>query len=126
MARPDFERMRRESQTIIGGAGEVATLLTWVGATTGAARFGAQNTDNYTPMIITALFKRMGPSITPTPGGWVQVNNLFVTLPFEMTPRDQIVYAGSAYRVDGNPDRETFGAGRVLYHHPLKLASVTG
>jgi hypothetical protein len=118
--------MRRESQTIIGGAGEAATLKKWVGDTTGAARFGVQNVNNYTDLVITALFKSMGPTIIAAPGGWIQVNALSVTLPFEMTPRDQIIYAGSAYRVDGNPDRETFGAGKVLYNHPLKLASITG
>jgi hypothetical protein len=126
MARPDFERMRRESQTIIGGAGEVATLKKWIGDTTGTPQFGVQNQSNYTDVLVTALFKSMGPVIIPSQGGWIQVNALSVTLPFEITPRDQIIYAGSAYRVDGNPDRETFGAGRVLFHHPLRLASITG
>jgi len=111
---------------IFAGAGEAATYLHWASGTTGNPRFGVQNTDGYVEMPVTALFNLMKPTITPTPGGWIQTNQLFVTLPFEMSPRDQIIYGGSAYRVDGNPDRETFGMGRVLYNHPLKLASITG
>ncbi len=126
MTRPDYQRMRHEATVIYEGAGEVATVKKWIGDATGNPRFGVQNANNYTDLTVTALFKAMQPMIAPSQGGWIQVNALFVTLPFELTPRDQIVYAGSAYRVDGNPDRETFGAGRVLFHHPLKLASVTG
>jgi len=43
-----------------------------------------------------------------------------------MRARDELVYRGSAYRADGNADPETFGAGRVLYHTPLRLANITG
>jgi len=126
MTRPDYQRMRREANTIYEGAGEAATVKKWIGDATGNQRFGVHNQNNYTDLTVTALFKNMRPMIQNTQGGWTQTNQLFVTLPFELTPRDQIIYASSAYRVDGNPDRETFGAGRVLYHHPLKLASVTG
>jgi hypothetical protein len=111
---------------IFAGAGERATYLHFASGATGNPRFGVQNKDNYVEMPVTALFKNMQPMIQNMAGGWTQVNQLFVVLPFEMSPRDQILYAGSAYRVDGNPDRETFGAGKVLYNHPLKLASVTG
>ena len=126
MTRPDFERMRHQSNMIFAGAGERATYLHFASGATGNPRFGVQNKDNYVEMPVTALFKNMQPMIQNMAGGWTQVNQLFVVLPFEMSPRDQILYAGSAYRVDGNPDRETFGAGKVLYNHPLKLASVTG
>lgn len=126
MTRPDFERLRRDAQDVYIGAGEPATVMRWTGAATGNPRFGVQNQDGYLVHSVTALFKNMRPMIQNMQGGWTQNNQLFVTLPFELSPRDQIVYAGSAYRVDGNPDRETFGAGRVLYHHPLKLASITG
>ena len=126
MPRPDYQRMRREANTIYEGAGEAATVKKWIGDATGNPRFGVQNANNYTELTVTALFKNFGPTIVASQGGWIQVNALAVTLPFELTPRDQLIYNGSAYRVDGSPDRETFGAGRVLYHHPLKLASVTG
>lgn len=126
MTRPDFERMRRESQTIIGGAGESMTWRKWVSAAGGANQYGLQTQNFYTEFQTTGLLKQYDPRLKSFAGGQSQEGTLYVTLPFEMGARDELIYAGSAFRVDGNADRETFGAGRVLFNHSLRLANITG
>jgi hypothetical protein len=130
--RPDTHQLARQSVTIIAGAGETCTYRKWISAGSGANQFGVQNKNYYTTMLVTGMFNRFEPKIIEVAGGQLQVaggfygQSMTVTLPFQMSPRDELIWEGSAYRVDGNADHETMGWGHVLYSHPLKLANITG
>jgi hypothetical protein len=126
MTRPDWELLRRNSEYVYAGAGECMTLRVWVSAGGGSPQYGVQAQNYYTETMLTGLLKQYDPRLAALQGGNTQTDMLFVTLPIEMRARDELVYRGSAYRADGNADPETFGAGRVLYHTPLRLANITG
>ncbi len=127
MTRPDTERLRRQAVEVIGGAGEVATWRKWVSAgSTAAAQYGVQAQNYYTETTVTGMFARFDPKLAQYQGGHIQVAALYVTLPIQMSPRDEIIWESSAYRLDGNADHETIGWGHVLWSHPLKLANITG
>lgn len=124
--RPDTERLHRQSIHVVAGAGEVATWRKWITASAGSNQFGVQNQNVYVETTITGLFQRFDPKLAQYAGGNIQVAALYVTLPVQLSPRDEIVWEGSAYRLDGNPDHETMGWGHVLWNHPLKLSNITG
>lgn len=130
MSRPDVERIRRNAQAVFGGAGETATLRTYVSATTGAAKFGAASTLHYAETIITGLFASniLGaprPIEMQWPGGLTQAAELMVTTDRAIGAQDELVWRGSAYRAAGAAMPETLG-GRAMWRSPLKLAAVTG
>lgn len=130
MARPDPGRILREAQTIFAGNGETATLRAYVSGTTGAARFGVQDTFNYVSLMITGLF-HSGPFGAPLSreqmlaGGVSQFNQLSVTTDSALGARDEILWRGSAYRVDGQGTPVHLG-GRTQWRTPLVLAAATG
>lgn len=132
MSRPDTQRLARQSVSVIEGAGETCTYRKWVSAGSGANQFGVQNQQYYVETLVTGMFNRFEPHFINVGGGQYQMtmggggNAMSVTLPFQMSPRDELIWEGSAYRVDGNADHETMGWGHVLYSHPLKLANITG
>jgi hypothetical protein len=130
--RPDTHQLARQSVTVIAGAGETCAYRKWISAGSGANQFGVQNQQYYTTMLVTGMFKNFDPRLIQGGGGqWQSTQGggqqgMSVTLPFQMSPRDELIWEGSAYRVDGNADHETMGWGHVLYSHPLKLANITG
>lgn len=129
MTRPDFERIRRNAQTVFSGNGETATLRTYVSASAGAPKYGVGEQFNYAETIITAmfasnLFGAPRPSERDWPGGQTQNADLMMTTDRAIDARDEIVWRGTAYRVAGAAMPETIG-GRVMYRNPLKLASKT-
>ena len=131
MSRPDTTRIASQAKRIGEYAGETATYRKWISAGSGAAQFGAQNQNYYVETTVTGLFRRFDPRLMQNGGGVTQVaggstQSLSVSLPLQMSPRDELILEGSAYRVDGNPDHETMGWGHVLWSHPLKLANITG
>src|SRR5512139_241444 len=119
MTRPDFERMRREADYLYAGAGESVTWRKWVSAGVGAAQYGVQPQNYYVETSLTGLLKNYDPHLAAYQGGQAQTDALYITLPVQMGARDELIYNGSAYP-------ETFGVGRVMYSHPLKLANITG
>jgi len=58
-------------------------------------------------------------------GGQAQDAQLMATLEVPVGARDELVWRGTAYRLDGSPSPQTIG-GRVLWRSPLKYANVTG
>lgn len=132
MTRPDTQRIARQSVRIIADGGETCTWRKWISAGSGANQFGVQNQQYYVEMLVTGMFNQFDPRFMQGGGGQWQstegrgTQGMSVSLPFQMSPRDELIWEGSAYRVDGNADHETMGWGHVLYSHPLKLANITG
>ena len=130
MTRPDSERIKRNTQTVFGGAGETATIRAYVSGTTGAGRFGVSNTFNYTEVVVTALFASNlfgapRPSERNLAGGQAQNAELMMTTDTIIHAQSEIVWRGTAYRIAGAAMPQVIG-GRILWRNPLTLASVTG
>ena len=125
MARPDQERIQRAAWAIYDGAGETALLRSYVSGATGAAKYGVHNTFNYLDTTITGLFTFGGPVELAQAGGESYNARLSVTTRSKLHTRDQLIWQGSAWQLDGPPMPEHLG-GRILYRSPLKLLGATG
>lgn len=123
--RPDFERIRRESQTIFAGAGQTALLRTFVTASAGTPRFGVANSFVYATSLITALFAMVYSKEQDRAGGQTPLGAPMMSTDRLIAPRDEVIWLGTAYRAAGAPMPETIG-GRVMWRTPLILANVTG
>jgi hypothetical protein len=125
--RPDPQRVQAQAAVIFAGAGETATLRTYLSTSAGAARYGAADTFNYRESLITGLFyvHRARPSEGQRPGGQVMDAGLFVATVAPVGARDQLIWRGSAYRADGSPWPEVLG-GRTQWHTPIALSNPTG
>lgn len=128
--RPDFEYVRRNAQAVFANAGEVVKLRTYVSGTTGTPKYGVGTVLNYTETTITGMFasnifgaprptERMGP------GGQTQEAQLMVTTERALGTQDEIIWQGTAYRLDGAAIPQVLG-GRIMFRSPLKLAAGTG
>ena len=120
--RPDFERIRRNASVIQAGAGETAQVRTWASAGAGAPQYGVEGTQAYTTRIITALFSRHTPMENKMGGGTIATSMPEVTLLEPLGVRDEIVWEGTAWRVDGAAIPTHLG-GRPMYRHLLKQAN---
>lgn len=130
MGRPDFERIRRNATVVFGGAGETATLRSYVSAGDAAAHFGINAPPFYVETTITALFASdifgaPRPQERDRAGGQAQEARLMVTTDRPVSSRDEIIWRGTAYRVQGDPVPQHLG-GQVQYRNPLALAGPTG
>ena len=130
MSRPDFERIRQNSQVIFSGNGESVTIRVYVSGVTGAAKYGVADTLAYTETTITAmfasnLFGAPRPAERNYPGGQVQAAELMMTTETPIGAQSEIVWRGTAYRVAGAAMPENIG-GYVMYRNPLTLAAKTG
>lgn len=120
--RPDHERIRRNFSTIHAGAGETATLRAWASAVSGSPQYGVPGQDFYTTRIVTALFSMRQPMERQEPGGMPQAEMPAVTLDEPIGNRDEIVWNGTAYRVEGAAIPTHLG-GRAAWMHPLRQAN---
>lgn len=120
--RPDWERVQRNAAIIQAGAGETATVRTWVSAGAGSPQFGVQGSDAYTTRIITAMFSRHTPVVMQGAGGEIATSLPAVTLFEPLGLRDEIVWNGTAWRVDGAAIPTHLG-GRPMYRHLLRQAN---
>lgn len=130
MSRPDFESIRRNAAVVFGGAGETAILRQYVSGTSGTPKYGVLDQHNYVSVVITGLFASNifgapRPTERMTPGGETQNAMLMMTTDRPLGARDELIWQGTAYRVDGAAMPEHIG-GRVMYRSPLKLAGGTG
>src|SRR3990167_2604793 len=132
MGRPDVDRVRRGAQVVRGGAGEPALLRTCVSGGGGNAQYGAGAPLRFTERTITAMFAAnvaaQGvpfPTERRLPGGEAQAANLYVSTDEPLNARDELVWRGTAYRIDGSPVPQVLG-GRALWRSPLKLADGRG
>ncbi len=125
--RPDPQRVQAQAQVVFANAGETAQWLTRTGTTPNAARYGVADSYSYTTALFTGLFyvKRAKPTESQRPGGLLQEASLWVSGPSALGAFDQIVWRGSAYRVNGSPWPENLG-GRVQWHSPIILANPVG
>src|SRR3990167_9525778 len=126
MGRPDFEYVRGNARVVFGGAGETATLRTFVSAGAGAAQFGVNPASFYAETVITALFASdifgaPRPQERDRAGGQAQEARLMGTTDRPVAARDEIIWRGTAYRVQGDPVPQHLG-GQVQYRNPLALA----
>ena len=125
MSRPDAEYLRRNAAVVFAGNGEAAKLRSYVSGTTGQAKFGVADTFNYIETRITGLFARIVPIEAGQAGGLTQATQFGVTTTQAVGARDEIIWNGTAYRLDGNPTPVTLG-GRVMWRSPLRMAGATG
>lgn len=124
--RPDLEALRRQTQTLLWGAGETARQRIYVSASAGAEAYGATNSYYYTERVVTGIFSIPRQSDLPLehslPGGQVISTPLFmVTLPDPIAFQDELIWRGSAWRAAGPGVPETIG-GRVMWRGPLTLS----
>ena len=130
MPRPDPARLERAAQVVLGNAGETALLRSFVSAAGGTPQYGVQKTLSYTQSVVTGMFRaqRFGMSV-PTEagqaGGQIMVDQLYITTLSALSPRDELIWRGTAYRLDGAPTPENIG-GRGMWQSPLVLLGVTG
>ena len=128
MPRPDREYIARNAGIIFSGAGETAILRAYVSGAAAANDFGYADSFRYNERTVTGLFAigTIG-GVTlaremQLAGGQAQANILTVTLPFSIGAQDEIIWRGTAYRVDGQGTPEVLG-GRFIWRSPLKLAN---
>lgn len=125
--RPDWEALRRNAQVVLAGAGETARLRTYVSATQGAGKFGGSNQPNYTERVVTGIISvpltKDLPTEHDTPGGQVIASPFLVlTMDRKVGARDEVIWRGTAFRVQGQPMPEVIGE-RILWRNPLALAN---
>lgn len=131
MSRPDPSRIARQAEMVVlANAGETALLRSFVSAAGGVAQYGVQKSNYYTPTVITGAFsvQRAGLGMAQerqAAGGLVMGERLYLTTLSALSPRDELVWRGTAYRADGAPTPQNIG-GRVLWQIPLALLGVTG
>jgi len=125
MPRPDPSRIQRQARVTIANAGETATLRQYISATPGTPRFGAGPTYNYNESLFSGVFAFVTPKEAQAAGGMFQAGQLAVTTESQLSERDEIMWRGTAYRLDGQPIPQNLG-GRVLWRSPLKLAGTNG
>lgn len=127
--RPDPERVRNQAQNIYAYAGQTATWMHYISSNANAPRYGIAESFNYTYQTFTGLFYArkltQGTLETQRVGGQVYEAAQYVAAPFPIQARDQIIWRGSAYRVEGVPHPESVG-GNVQYHVQITLANATG
>ena len=85
---------------------------------------------SYAETVITALFASdifgaPRPQERDRAGGQAQEARLMVTTDRPVAARDEIIWRGTAYRVQGDPVPQHLG-GQVQYRNPLALAGPTG
>lgn len=119
---PDFERIRRNLSVIQAGAGETATVRIWASAASGSPQYGVAGQDFYSTRIVTALFSMRQPIERLEPGGLPQSEMPTVTLNEPLGNRDEIVWNGTAYRIEGAAIPAHLG-GRASWAHQLKQAN---
>jgi len=125
---PDYQRIQRNAAVVFTAAGETATLRTFVSGSAGVAKYGIADTFSYSDSLFTALFYTRsfhGTMDYQRPGGKTELGQQYIATPFPIKPSDQIIWRGSAWRVEGSPFPEHIG-GRAQWHSPLTLANATG
>lgn len=125
---PDLQRVQRNAQVVFTAAGETATLRTQVSTFAGAPRFGVAEGYTYFERLITGLFYTRqfhGTTTEQRPGGQVELGQQYIAAPFPIKASDQLIWRGSAWRVEGAPFPEHIG-GRAQWHSPIALAQATG
>lgn len=126
---PDLSRIQRNAAVVFTGAGETATLRTLVATVAGARQFGATDTYQYSESLFTGLFYmrnlQVGTTNAQRPGGQTELGQQYIATPFPVKASDQIIWRGSAWRVEGSPFPEHIG-GRAQWHSPIALANATG
>ena len=125
---PQIDRARLVSQAshVFANAGEAATLRRFVSASVGTPKFGVATQYNYTTFTVTGLFyERRMPVESLVGGGITTQGKLYVSLQSEISQRDEIIWRGTAYRVDGMVTPENIG-GRFQWKAPLEVAGRTG
>src|SRR3989304_2221217 len=130
MSRPDFELIRRNSQTVFSGNGETAIIRQYVSGIAGTPKFGVADTLAYTETIITAMFASTlfgapRPTERGYAGGQAQDASLMMTTDSPIGAQSEIIWRGTAYRVAGATMPQNIG-GHVMYRNPLTLAARTG
>ena len=126
--RPDYERIKRNVSVIQIGAGETATIRAWASAAAGSPQYGVPGQDFYTTRVVTALFSTRQPIERVEAGGRIQPAGMTqsevptVTLGDPLGNRDEIVWNGTAYRVEGAAIPVHLG-GRPAWIHQLKQAN---
>lgn len=126
MPQIDRARIRNNAQLIYQNNGETAILKRYVSASNASPRFGIGTQYYYNQINITGLFAvQQQIREAPQGGGTTTYGQLYISTPNEFSQRDEIVWRGSAYRVDGSIQPENIG-GRVQYRAPIVLAARTG
>lgn len=130
MSKPDFELIRRNSQTVFSGNGETATVRLYVSGVTGASKYGVADTLAYTETTITAMFaSNLFGAPRPTErqygGGQAQAAEMMMTTNSPIGAQSEIVWRGTAYRIAGAAMPQNIG-GHIMYRNPLTLAAKTG
>ena len=129
MPRPDPSRIAINAGSVFGNAGEVVTRRVYVSASAGNPRFGIANANTYNESLITALFffaiRGIPSKEIYNPGGLIEQRSLTVATQVPLNARDELIWRGTAYRVDGAPVPENIG-GTVQYQAPIVIASITG
>lgn len=125
---PDVTRIQRNAAVVFTGAGETATLRKQLSVSAGKPQFGIADTPNFVDSLFTALFYTRnfhGTVSYQRPGGQVELGQQYVAAPFPVAAGDQVIWRGSAWRVEGSPFPEHIG-GRAQWHSPIALANATG
>jgi hypothetical protein len=101
-------RAFNQTRDIFQGAGQTATLKTFVSAWTGNPALGLGGGSGYQSRTITALFREAAliQAENPTVGGLVASNMVQMTTKERVTRNDQIVWRGVVHRLDSDPVRE--------------------
>lgn len=125
MPRIDSARISQQWGAVFANHGETATLREYVSASAGRPQFGLASQPQYRERTITALF---GTKAIPlareaqVAGGLTMSNELRITTDLPLDPRSEIVWRGTAYRVDGQGTPQVMG-GRVMWWTPIKAAN---
>lgn len=130
MPRPDPSRINRQAAVIFRDAGETALWRRYISTSAGSPQFGVHATHNYATETITGLFHQgvsrnvMGSEFQQA-GGLSLNGQLYISTDYRLDPRDEIIWRGTAYRLDGEGRPQNIG-GRIQWESPLKVAGATG
>lgn len=100
---PDARRIAGQEADIFRRAGYTATWRQFVSATSGVPAAGLGGSSYYREQTITALFGAGRQPERQVPGGMIAAAELLVTTRERLGRRDELVWRGETYRVDGDP-----------------------
>jgi hypothetical protein len=112
---PDLARQQQQmAANHYAYAGQSVTWRAYVSASGGVAVAGLGATGYYREMPISALFRPL-PSLpeTQTPAGMIAAGQFEMTTREQVGRGDEIVWAGTVYRVEGAPVPATMHSGYV-------------
>lgn len=125
---PRASRIGGQFQEVQGWAGEPCTWRQYVSAASATSGYyaGGGVTRYYREQTITGLLwtdTRQMENLLP--GGMVMAGDVMISTPVPLGDRDEIIWTGVVYRVEGATIPVTM-AGRVWYATPLKRGDSTG